>query len=446
MNEPDAVGTAAAHAKQGEPSGTTSDAPPADTGSAPPVSTPFSWRYLSFVSATGLSSSGDAAWVIALTATVTRLADAAVAGAVLALSGVPRLIGMLGGGAMADRRGARWVMIRADALRFAIMGAAAIALVIWPPTVAVIVSLAALLAFLGSFFIPAAGALRPRLLPDRHLVKGNALYLIGLRSGQAAGGPVGALLLSFGGIAAVALANAVSFLVSAFATRWSAPKSIDAQVPAAARAAPAAAQEPEPALRRIAAGWRFVLADRHLTALMAVVGLVELAGSGPLNLGLIFVSNSLGSGVVGAGLLLTAYTVGATAVFLLSLVWPIGRRAGPVAVLCTTAYAAILVGIGQSGSLSVAIALYGLLGVCSAQGSLIFTSMVQRRLPFAARARVMSILSLVIFGAVPLGNLTIGAMVQAFGVPITMAVQGAFALLGAVLFAGDRTLRRTSLA
>jgi len=420
-------------------------ASPGDDAAGPHATGPFSPRYLSFITATGLSSLGDAAWVIALTATLTRLSDAAVGGAVLALAGVPRVVAMLGGGAMADRRGARWVMVRTDVLRFVVMGVAAAAVAIWSPNIPLLLVLAALLAFLGSFFIPASGALRPRLLPDRYLVKGNALYLIGLRSGQAAGGPVGAWLLGLGGVGAVAITNAVSYLVSAFATLKCAPKDPPPVLRAPAGEGTGKAEEPG-ALRRIGEGLRYVLADRHLRALLMVIGLVELAGSGPLNIGLILISDNLGSGAAGAGLLLTAYTVGATAIFLLSLVLPVERRAGTFATGSMLAYSAVLVALGHAGSIGVAVVLYGLLGGVSAQESLMLTSMVQRRLPSAARARVMSIMSLLIFGAVPLGNLSIGVLIQWFGVPTTMAVQGALGLVATLLFVANRTLRGASLA
>jgi hypothetical protein len=87
--------------------------------------------------------------------------------------------------------------------------------------------------------------------------------------------------------------------------------------------------------------------------------------------------------------------------------------------------------------------LFGVIGAAAALPYLVFTSIVQQRLPRLAGARVMAILSLMVFGAIPLGNLTIGAMIQWLGIPTTMAVQGALALAGAVLFAANRDLRHT---
>jgi hypothetical protein len=342
---------------------------------------------------------------------------------------------MLGGGAMSDRRGAARVMIGADLLRFGLMTVAAVVIALARPSVPMLVVLAAVLAFLGSFFVPAAGALRPQLLPPEHLVRGNALYLIGLRGGQAAGGPVGAWLLGLGGIAAVAVVNAVSFLASAGAVARCAPAAKRVTVRAA-----------EPPLRtRIAEGLRHVSRSRDLGTLMVVVALVELAASGPVNVGLILLANDMRVGAAGAGLLLTGYTVGATAAFLLSLAFPVGRRAAVVGALAIAGQAAALVSVGWSPSLWPAVAEYAVLGALSAQSSLVLTSLIQRRTPQELRGRVMSIMSLLSFGAVPLGSVTIGAMIEWLGRSTTMTIQGGLAAAAVLAFCSAPGLRGARL-
>jgi len=342
---------------------------------------------------------------------------------------------MLGGGAMTDRRGPARVMIGADLLRFALMACAAVATVVTRPSVPVLVVVAAALAFIGSFFVPAAGALRPQLLPPEHLVRGNALYLIGLRGGQAAGGPVGAWLLGLGGIAAVAVMNAVSFLASAAAVATCAPM--------AKRVAPRAAEPP--LATRIAEGLRYVSRSRELATLMVVIGLIELATSGPVNVGLILVSHSIGAGASGAGLLLTGFTLGATAAFLLSLAFPVGRRAGLHGVLAILGQSAGLVALGWSRPLWLVVVEYAVLGATGAQASLVVTSLLQRRTQRELRGRVMSITALLSYGSVPLGSLTIGAMIEWLGRGTTMALQGSLSVLAAVAFCAAPELRGARL-
>lgn len=401
---------------------------------------PLSIRYLAFVGGTGLSTMGDAAWMIALTVTVVSLAGPAEAGAVLALAQVPRVIAMLGGGAMSDRRGPVAVMIGADLARFALMAIAALVLALSRPALPVLVVLAAVLALVGSVFVPASGALRPQLLAQEDLVRGNALYLLGLRGGQAAGGPVGAWLFGIAGIVVVAVFDAISFLASAAAVFGCARPARDTSEPALA-----AAQAQPPLLRRIAEGLRYVSRSRDLTTLMVVIGLVELASSGPVNIGLILLANGMGAGAAGAGLLLTGFTVGSTAAYLLSLVWPVGRRAAIVGAIAIALEGVVLASVGQTPSLWPAVCEYALLGVVGSLASLVLTSLVQRQTDVAVRGRVMSIMSLLTYGAVPAGSLTIGIMIEWLGRGPTMLVQGGLAVVAAVAFCSAPRLRSARL-
>lgn len=403
-------------------------------GTGPVAHHPLAPRYLAFVGGTGLSTAGDAAWMIALTATMTRLASPATVGLVLALAGLPRVVAMLGGGAMSDRRGPARVMIGADLLRFGLMTAAAVTVILTRPTVLLLVVLAAVLAFLGSFFVPASGALRPQLLPPEHLVRGNALYLVGLRGGQAAGGPAGAWLLGLGGIAAVAAVNALSFLASAAAVARCRPADRRA-----------AAGESTPLRRRIAEGLRYVTRSRTLTTLIVVTGLVELSASGPVNIGLILLARNMGLGTPGAGLLLTAFTVGATVAYLAGLAFPVGRVASVICAVAVLVQAVALAGLGTGRSLWQAMGEYAAIGLAGGLSSLVLTSLIQRLTRTELRGRVMSIMSLLAFGSVPVGSATIGAMIEWFGRGTTMVLQGGLALAAVLVLWSAPGLRGARL-
>ncbi|MFC6093062.1 MFS transporter [Saccharothrix lopnurensis] len=385
------------------------------------------------MSATGLSSLGDAAWLIALTAVLVDVGSATAAGVVLALAGLPRVCALVGG-AVVDRWGPTRVMVWADLLRCAVMLGAAGTVLVTGPSVLVLAVVAAVMTALSAFFGPASGALRPLLLPDEHLVRGNSLYLIGLRAGQTAGGPVGAALLPLGGVVLVALANAVSFLVSAAAVKRVGPP----------------AEPPRPGgsprlTTRVAEGFRHVVGDAELRVLLPVMALVELAAAGPVNIGLVLLADHAGAGAAGAGLLLAATTVGATASFLGTLVLPAGRRAGAVLLAGVVAQAAVLACLGLVGTLPGAVLCYGLLGLVTAQSGVVLVSLVQRRTPVEVRGRVMSILQLVVFSAPVLGNLGFGALLDLAGAPATMALHGLLAAAAAAVLAATPALRTARL-
>ena len=401
---------------------------------------PLSPRYLAFVAGTGLSSLGDAAWYVALTWTLTRVTSPAVAGAVLALAGLPMLAALLAGGAVADRYGPRRVMVSTDLARCGAMLAAASAVAVIGPVVPALVVVAALLSLLNAYFVPASGALRPLLLPSKHLVRGNATYLLGLRGGQAAGGPIGAGLVDLGGIALVACVNALSFLGSAAAVLSARP--LAARQQAAAQRPPKARP---PFLAQIRAGMRYVAGERRLRLLMVVVGLVELSNAGPLNIGVVLFARSAGSAAGGTGLLLTAFTVGATVSFVATLIGPTRRRAALTLVVGILTQGACLVTLGTASSLHWGVAAYFTTGVTSGFVGITLVSLVQRWTATELRGRVMSIQALFIYASVPLGNLAIGGMIEWLGVAVTMLVHAALSCVAVAIVVAVPALRGARL-
>ncbi|MYW11399.1 MFS transporter [Streptomyces sp. SID2563] len=408
---------------------------------------PLSLRYLSFTGAMGFSQLGDAAWYVALTWTLVREAGPATSGAVLALASLSRLVGLLGGGVIADRNGPRRVMVLTDLLRCAVMlGAALLTLAVDAP-VPILVVAATLLAFLGAFFVPASGVVRPLLLEDEHLVRGNALYVLGLRGGQAAGGPLGAWLIVAGGVPLVALANAVSYVVSAAAS-WRVRYLRDPAVKAATADKPPPAGDPaaRPNFRKqLLEGFGYVLRDSRVRTVILVIGLTELACAPPVNIGLVLLARQLGTGADGAGLLLTAYTVGAVASSLINMAWPPKRRAGLSLILGTLAAGICLACFGLIGSLSAGLLLYGVLGAVTGQFSVVLISMIQRWADPEMRGRVMSVMSLMIFAAVPLANVLVGLLIQLLGFAAAMYAFAAVALAATAVVATTTPLRSARL-
>ncbi|MFE5711060.1 MFS transporter [Streptomyces sp. NPDC056501] len=442
--------------------------------------------YLGFALAMGLSALGDAAWYVTLAWSVTADTGPARAGAVLALASLPRLVTLLGAGAVVDSIGPRKVMAGADLARCAVMLLAAAGALALGPGIPLLVAAAAGLALFGAFFIPASGSLRAGLLPHSQLVRGNALYLGALRGGQAAGGPLGGVLMALGGIPLVAAVNAVTFAVSAAAVLRvrargkQAPPDAAAGKPDTAEAAAAAEAvdtapgvngtratqaeggpsttpeksgraavhrtEPQASLMaRIGEGLRAVAAEPRLRAVITVIGLTEFAGAGPINIGVALMANRNGSAAAGAGLLLTAFTVGAAAGFLLSLVWPARHRAGRVLVLGTIGQTACLAALAWAPSMVAALAPYAGLGLVSALVGTVLVSCVQRWAPEAVRGRVVSIQALLIFGAAPLGNLVIGVLVEWAGMTWALLLHALVALTAVVMVALTPLLREARL-
>ncbi|MFF2567821.1 MFS transporter [Streptomyces sp. NPDC058084] len=391
-------------------------------------------NYLTFTGAMGLSALGDAAWYVALTWTLSREVSAAAAGSLLALAALPRLIALLGGGVLADRTGPRRLMVLTDLARCAVMVGAAGAIFLTRPSVTLLFVTAALVALLSAFFIPASGAIKPLLLDEAHLLRGNALFVLGLRGGQAAGGPIGASLIALGGLPLIALTNAVGYAVSALA---SARVKLVHDVPPP--------PERKPFLRELTFGLRYLRGERHLGLILVVLALSELSCAPPVNLGLVVLSDRAGTGAAGAGYLLTAYTVGAVASSFVTMLLPKAKRVGIALMAETALAAACLAALGSVGDLWAGLALYLVLGLVTGLSGVILVSLTQQWTGAEVRGRVMAVLSLVIFGAAPLANAVYGMSLDWLGFAPTLRVFAALCLASTAIIALTPTLRSARL-
>ncbi|WP_318306919.1 MFS transporter [Amycolatopsis solani] len=386
--------------------------------------------FLGLVFAMGLSSFGDAVWLIALSVTLVGTAGPALAGLVLALGSLPKVLTLLVGGAVADRTGPRRVLITTDLLRAGAMLGGAAAVLVAGPSVPLLAGLIVVMAVASAFFIPASDALRPNLLPPEHLVRGNAVYLAAVRGGQAGGGALGSWLAGLGGLVTVAVVNGVSFLVSAVAAGNT--KTLTSKEPRERVKVRQLAKD-------VGEGCRYVAKRPALRTAMIVTGLLELSGAGPINLGLVLLGGSQG-----AGWLLTAMTLGASLAFVVSVKWPPREKAGRLATAGLAAQAGCLA-LLATGSTAVGIAAFFALGLVAGLTALVLVSLAQRWATPEMRGRVMSILALFTLAATPVGNLLIGVMVEALGVPLTMLAHAAVALVALALLVATPALGRAAL-
>src|SRR4051794_16146258 len=79
----------------------------------------------------------------------------------------------------------------------------------------VVYVVAAVQSALSAFSLPAESSLLPTLVPDDELVSANAMNALNNRVGRLAGLPLGPVLYATGGLGAVAVADAATFLGAA---------------------------------------------------------------------------------------------------------------------------------------------------------------------------------------------------------------------------------------
>ncbi|WP_435372442.1 MFS transporter [Streptomyces ficellus] len=139
---------------------------------------------------------------------VVRSGSPGAAGAVMAVSALPRALPLLGGGVVADRFGPRRVVLAADTVRCLSTLALAALLFAATPGLWLLTAVAVVFGIVDALFMPAVGALPPRIAPPGQLARIQGLRGLAHRAALVLGAPLGGLAVAAGGsVAAFGLAG-----------------------------------------------------------------------------------------------------------------------------------------------------------------------------------------------------------------------------------------------
>ncbi len=384
------------------------------------------------LAATALSVTANSVVAIAVPWLVLeRTGSAALAGLAGAAAIAPIVFSAVFGGALIDRIGKRRTCLIADTLS----AAAVAALPLADATVGLTTGLVLVLVAVGAVFDSPGAAAREALRPDVAraaqvpLARVNAWGEVAENTGYLAGPALAGLLLvvvgGFGTVWVAAALFGLSLLVTWFL------------VPAHLSVRPA----PEPYLRSVWDGIRFLLADstlRAVTLTAAVIWLFLLPfESVVLNAYL----NESGQ-VVAFGVILAAYAGGAIAGALAygAIAHRVPTR---VALIVALALAGLSLGaFAVLPSVPVMVALALAAGVVTGPINPLCALIVQSRTPERFRGRVIGSYTALALAAGPLGLLAFGPLVDTYGPAAGFAVIGGGLLLAALLAAGAPGLRR----
>lgn len=387
-----------------------------DTG-GPPRPAYRDAGYLRYIGGQAVSTLGDQIWYVALSWTAVRLASPGVAGVILAVSSVPRLVLLLLGGAIVDRFGPRRLMIGSDLARAGVSLAAA-ALALSRPGIALLVAVAVVFGIADAVFLPAAGALAPRLLRPDQLTGGAALNTLVARLALTLGAPLGGVLVALGGLSLASAANAVTFVVSVAALSTLRPR---------ATAAPVR----EPLRRSLRDGLRYLVRHPVLRALLAVSLLTNLGFVGPMNVGLAVVADRHGWGAGGIGLMLAGFGLGAAASAL--AMTRLTVRSGPVMAVCAAVQGVAVFAVAVAPVPAVAAGITAVAGITSAPLAVLISSLSQRHTDDAYRGRVSSVQTLANLGITPLAVAVMGASIGWLGTVPAFGASASLELVAAVI-------------
>ncbi|MCW3040195.1 MAG: hypothetical protein JWM31_2100 [Solirubrobacterales bacterium] len=388
---------------------------------------------------TGLTASliGDGIFLVAVAWQVYELSDSPAA---LSLFGVSWTLGtvlcLLLGGVAADRFDRRLIMVLADAVRLVcvvVLGVLAVTGVIevWH-----LVALGVLFGGAEGFFNPAFGALIPQLVPAGDLVQANAFQeLARPLSIRLAGPAVGGVLVGAFGPGTALLIDAGTFVVCMTCVLAITPRPF---APPDAEAAPTSMRT------QVAEGLAFVRAHAWLWGTLVTASISLLCFYGPVEVLLPYlIRNDLGQPASAFGAVLAAGGLGGVAGALV-----MSQRGLPVEHV-RLMYLAWGLGLLPIAGYAVASAVWQLallaavFGACMSVGTVVWSTLMQTRVPPHMLGRVGSVDWLVSLGLTPISfalTAPVAALAGRDATLIGAGVLGCLASLGLYVAVGD--LRR----
>ncbi|MEU2905277.1 MFS transporter [Streptomyces globisporus] len=385
---------------------------------------------------------GDSVYFMALAWAAARTGSASGTGLVLAAGSIPRALLMLGGGVLADRLGPRRVVIGSDAARAVLVLALAAILVLTAPTVGVLLVVALLFGAVDALFLPAVGALPPRISTAGQLARIQGLRALAARGSSIIGAPMGGVAVATGGpslafaAAGVLFALSLPLLLSLRIRPLSEPE---------ASGDAAAAEKAPSAWRDLVGGLRYIRRHSLLGPLMLVIALSELGFVGPLNLGLILLSEQRGWGASGMGWIVAGFAAGAAGSALLLAVRGRVPRAGLVMCLTALVGAVGIAALAQVPTVALAAAVAAFVGLTAGLAGALCGALVQTAADPAYLGRVTSVSTFFTYALIPLSYPVTGAAIALWGTGPVYAVSAAVCGTGGAVGLALTALRRAEL-
>jgi MFS family permease len=392
-------------------------------------------QVLRWLGAFTASTLGDSVYYLALSWAAVSSGTPAQAGLVMAVSAVPRALLMLVGGVVADRLGPRRVVLASDAVRCLVTFGLAATLFLAAPGLWLLAAVALVFGAVDALFLPAVGALPPRIAERDQLARVQGLRGLAYRLGAVLGAPLGGLAVALGG-------SATAFGVAGLLFALSLP------LLSALRLRPLPREDAVrdgTALRDLADGLRYLRGHRVLGPLMIVVLLSDLGFVGPLNVGLAVLSAQRGWGASGIGWILAGFGTGAGAASLLLAVRGRVPRAGAVSGWTMTVGAVSIGALAFTAYLPVAAAVALSVGLFAGLSGALVNALVQTECDPAHLGRVTAVTSLVSLGIAPLTFPVTGAAIGLWGAAPVFVVSASICALAGVYTLAVPALRRAEL-
>lgn len=285
-----------------------------------------------------------------------------------------------------------------------------------------LIAIALLLGIVNSFDVPIRQAFIVQMVGKDDLPNAIALNSSIFNAARVAGPAVAGLAIAWVGEGWCFLLNGLSFLAVIGA--------LLAMRPAAAGLSPG---EGSP-LRNFIEGFRFVRDDRAVRSALLLLSLLSLLGLQYSVFMPIFANDVLHGGAQGLGFLMSAAGVGA--VFgALHFAARTSYKGLARFIAATSLISALgLIVFSQSKAFLLSAGVLFVVGFAATAQMAATNTIVQSRVPDELRGRVMAVYASMFMGVQPIGALLAGLIAGHIGAPSTLAIFGAFCLMGTVIF------------
>ncbi|MEU4423075.1 MFS transporter [Actinoplanes sp. NPDC024001] len=382
-----------------------------------------------FFVARSVSAFGDAMLIVAAALAIGQVYGATGVGVVLAAHMIPFLGFILFGGVLADRIGARPLMLGADLVRLLAQGAVAVAFFAGTPSLWLLVTCSAVSGAAAAMFQPGVNGIVPLVSSDPH--RANATIRVANAIAEMLGPAAAGLIFGFFGAGPVYAVDAATFAISAACLAGLRLE----KVPRVASST----------LRDLVAGWHEFRARQWIWSVILVWVFYGIFLFGPLiPLGAVTVSAELGApaygwmqSALGAGTVL-----GGLAALRLKPRRPLA--AGAVGMF---GFVLLPLAIALHVSLPLLLAAAAVNGVVWAFWSIMWQTSVQTQVPQHMLNRMTSYEVLGSTGSLPIGQALAGPVAGVVGAERVLGVSVLVGLLGStvlLLVPAVRTLGRAA--
>ncbi|MFD6801755.1 MFS transporter [Streptomyces cyaneofuscatus] len=388
---------------------------------------------------------GDSVYFVALAWSAQKVAGPAEVGLVMAAGAFPRALLMLGGGVAADRFGVRRIVLGSDAVRCVLILAVAAGVAVTAPAVWILVALALAFGAVDALFVPAVGALPPRITTADQLARVTGMRTLSMRVSQISGPPLGGLAMGLGGAPAAFAVAGVLFALSLPLLLTVRLRPLEVPDVGDAPDARSEARAPGSAWNDLLDGLRYLRRHPLIGPLIAVIAISELGLTGTLNVGMILLNGERGWGPSGYGWIIGGFGAGATVgAVLLTVAGRLPRAgltlAGTLLVGCAGAATIALV-----PALPLAVAVAGAVGLAMGICGTLANALVQTAADPAYLGRVTSVVMLTSVGLAPMSYPVVGAAIGVWGSAPVFVGCGVFGSVGVVVALACGTVRRAEL-